>query len=72
MYRCNLAILLVFAALGGQSQRERVHLDLGKYSCRVGDTVYFKATIFKGPLPAAISTSIKTGENKNICLDEDG
>jgi len=56
MPRVFLLSLLLLHSHFTFSQRERVHLDLDKYSCRAGDTVYFKATVFKGQLPVAKST----------------
>jgi hypothetical protein len=40
------------------AQRERVHLDLDKYSCRAGDTIYFKGVVFKGTYPTSTSTNL--------------
>jgi len=51
-------IVLFILSLPGYSQRDRVHLDLDKYSCRAGDTVYFKATVFKGAYPFSQSTNL--------------
>src|ERR1700722_428583 len=55
-YRIILWSLFLFNYYSAFSQRERIHLDLDEYSCRAGDTIYFKATVFKGPLPVAKST----------------
>jgi hypothetical protein len=55
-------IILCFVILGysvsGYSQRERVHLDLDKYTCKAGDTIWFKGYVFQGPYPSAVSTNL--------------
>jgi hypothetical protein len=64
---CFLIILLF--AFNAYSQRERVHLDLDKYTCRAGDTVWFKASIFKGLHPTFLSTNMYVGlYTKNAVL----
>ena len=40
------------------AQNERVYLQLDKYSCRNGDTIWFKGYIFNGPFLSALSTNI--------------
>jgi hypothetical protein len=52
----NLFCLLFFFM--GFGQRERIHVDFDKYSCRAGDTIYFKGVIFKGLYPTSVSTSL--------------
>jgi hypothetical protein len=39
-------------------QNERVYLHVDKYSCRVADTIWFKAYIMKGTLPSTLSTNL--------------
>lgn len=57
--KCIIIILIVWHSLDGYSQRERVHLDLDKYSCRAGDTIYFRGVVIKGMNPSP-STNLYT------------
>lgn len=50
--------LCILACNKAISQQERIHLSLDKYSCRAGDTVWFKAYTFTGRYPTAISTNL--------------
>jgi hypothetical protein len=54
---CSVGLILLLS-FTGFSQRERIHLDLDKYSCKAGDTVYFKGVIFKGTYPRSASTNL--------------
>lgn len=57
--------LFLLLSLDGFAQRERVHLDLDKYSCKAGDTIYIKGVVFKGTRPSRSS-------NLYICLYREG
>ncbi len=52
------SIVILLFAVKGFSQRESVYLDFDKYSCRAGDTVWFKGVIFKGLYPSIASTNL--------------
>jgi hypothetical protein len=51
-----LAFLLL--AVRGYSQEERVYLQLDKYACSAGDTVWFKGVVVSGNQPSRISTNL--------------
>jgi hypothetical protein len=58
MSKIFLSTLLLLCGSCTYAQRERVWLDLDKYSCKAGDTVYFRAVIFKGSHPWSNSTNL--------------
>ncbi len=62
-------LIILSFAFNAYSQRERVHLDLDKYTCRAGDTVWFKAYVVRGSRPSSLSTNFYVGlYTKNAAL----
>jgi hypothetical protein len=56
--KAGKALIILFTSFTAYSQRERVYLDLDKYSCKAGDTVWFKGFIFQGTRPSELSTNL--------------
>jgi hypothetical protein len=58
MHRVLSLLLTIVIAAPSFAQRERVYLDMNKYSCVAGDTVFFKAYVFKGFYPSRSSSNL--------------
>jgi hypothetical protein len=56
--KLSLSLIILFMSFTAYSQRERVHLDFDRYTCKSGDTMWFKAYIFQGPYPSSVSTDL--------------
>jgi len=58
LLKSAILLCLSFAMITTHGQNERVYLHVDKYSCRVADTLWFKAYISKGALPSSLSTNL--------------
>ncbi len=54
----SICLILVLLALRGYSQRERIYVDIDKYTARPNDTLWIKAFVFKGMYPSRLSTNL--------------
>jgi hypothetical protein len=55
-FSCFFVFLIL--AISSYAQTERVYLQTDKYTGRPGDTLWFKAYIFRGKLPTRYSTNL--------------
>lgn len=53
---CLLTVILLSATV--YAQKERIYLQLDKYACQQGDTVWFKAYILRGRRLTTLSTNL--------------
>jgi len=58
MYRVLILLFLIMPWFSGLAQRERVHLDLNRYTCKAGDTVFLSGTILRGGRLTAVSKNL--------------
>jgi len=58
MLKNPILLYLLLATMTAYGQNERVYLHVDKYSCRVADTLWFKAYIMKGTSPSSVSTNL--------------
>ena len=61
MVKLGCLAMALLVSLNSFSQRERVHVDLTRYSCKAGDTIFLKGTVMKGPHLSSVS--------KNLCTE---
>lgn len=54
----TICLILLLSALKGHAQRERIFVDIDKYTARPGDTLWMKTFVFKGMYPSLLSTNL--------------